>query len=765
MLYIVGCGRSGTKYTATFLNKIGIQVKHEEPGPDGEVGWKGLLKILDGEIDPSSHIVLHQVRNPLETISSMRTHSHGLLGDVSRHFSTNSSLKSATGKLHRCMEFWYEWNLLAENYSKWTYQTESFTESIDRICDLIDHPRVEGELPLVDPNLNSRRIKRFARFQEEPVSWEKLSSIDAGLVKRIRQLAQKYGYGDRYLSDDFKIDPVSVDDRPRKQIKIQKPTDEQTPQKIFIAPYLLDMPQVSSITRSICDGKVFFPSENSPSEDRSWTLAWGYPANKRRFGIAETGFFWDGMHIDTRGLYQFSSLNTAEGLREILDFSPPESARQLINRSSLPRSKYRQAQDEMEWDGVVFACQNPADRSIHSVASTGDWWRFLEDSCRYYGSKLFIKLHPWNRNEIEARIREIGTTYGCQVGRVGHSILSKCEHVVLFNSTFSVDCMLNETPVKQGAPGYFSGTSAVSYCELDPRKPLIDTKHCAEQLLNFLVWRYCFSMDCSLDDWKERLLHFANSTDLFPLTIQQSYGNYLMEKAGSKPDIVTNPIAKYPPGNSVSDIFPIPKVFHLIWLGDNKIPDDQRAWIDQWQELHPEWETRHWGNEVVDELSVELRVMFEQANSWSGKSDIARVALVHKYGGVYRDTDYRPLRCINSILQGCHAFAMTERPNGRLTGSLFGAIPNHPFLRDIINEMPNRFHPEKPMNTGPLLFDAVFKKGRGDVRLFEREVFAPVMSKRKQHARSGHFPNSFAVHTYAGSWTKKSANVNEEIEL
>lgn len=205
MLYVIGCGRSGTKYTTALLNQLNIKVCHEKLGPDGEIGWKGLLKILDGRVDPTTNVVLHQVRNPLETISSLRTHKNGLLKNVSRHFKTNSSLNTLEGKLHRCMEYWYEWNLLAEKYAKWTYRIETISDVIEEICNEAGIPYLNKELPHINSSLNTRKTKYFARFQKEPVSWNKLESIDAKLYQQIKDLARKYGYGEEHLSDTFEV--------------------------------------------------------------------------------------------------------------------------------------------------------------------------------------------------------------------------------------------------------------------------------------------------------------------------------------------------------------------------------------------------------------------------------------------------------------------------------------------------------------------------------------------------------------------------------
>jgi hypothetical protein len=304
--------------------------------------------------------------------------------------------------------------------------------------------------------------------------------------------------------------------------------------KIYIDQYLLQMPNVRSLTEAICDDESFARLLPHAPEETSWSLSWGYPVTKRRFAVAETGFFWDAMHIDTQGLYQFSSLNLAKAQNEIENFDCPVPANELVLKSPLPKSKFRQPKKDVKWSGVVFASQNPSDRSVHSVASTEDWWRFYEECCKYYGKQLFVKLHPWNQGEVEAMLRRIAKRWGCTIDRTGHGVLDSCDHVVLFSSTFSVDCMIRGVPVKQGAPGYFSYTGAVTYCAGDPRKEVENTIVAGQRLCDFLVWRYCFSMDCTLLEWKDRLQRFASSTELFPLREAESYGDYLLRKLNTE---------------------------------------------------------------------------------------------------------------------------------------------------------------------------------------------------------------------------------------
>lgn len=290
MFLITGCGRSGTKYTAAVLQSLGIDVGHEQPGKDGEVGWKGLYRLLSGQ--PHSYRkIIHQVRHPLDTISSLRTHTNYLLDSVAQFFPTRSVVTTTDGKLHRCMEYWYQWNKLAEHQASWTYRIEDFPSAFPALCEVLGLSGFPEKWPEIPDNLNTRRTKRFERFQQEPVTWEKLESIDSELTHRVRELATQYGYSDRRRhASRTKNGLVKLSRHSNKRSQNDRLRSGR-PLKILIDPFLLDMAQVRSITRSICDGKQYLASSADPPVENSWTLSWGYPVTKRRFAVAETGFF------------------------------------------------------------------------------------------------------------------------------------------------------------------------------------------------------------------------------------------------------------------------------------------------------------------------------------------------------------------------------------------------------------------------------------------------------------------------------------------
>jgi len=257
--------------------------------------------------------------------------------------------------------------------------------------------------------------------------------------------------------------------------------------------------------------KVFWGSMNEPT---------GHSV------VLETGFFNMASHLDTVGLYRHSSLCTPQALREIEKFESPAKIDVV--------SKYPQGQDpewrnkEIDWHGVVLACQNPYDRSIRSVASPEDYHKFIENACKFYGKDLFIKLHPWNSGEHGERLRAIATKYGVTAAKINHRIIEKCKFVLVFNSTFIVDCMVRDIPVAEYAPGYFWQNPAVQYTNgTFPTEIKTDVSF-GQKTCEFLMWKYCFNHSMPFEDWMKMFNIFAKSRELFPMPKELSYAGYKM---------------------------------------------------------------------------------------------------------------------------------------------------------------------------------------------------------------------------------------------
>ena len=115
--------------------------------------------------------------------------------------------------------------------------------------------------------------------------------------------------------------------------------------------------------------------------------------------------------------------------------------------------------------------------------------------------------------------------------------------------------------------------------------------------------------------------------------------------------------------------------------------------------------------------------------------------------------DFECIRNIEPLLAGVTAFSAWESEECVAVG-IFGAIPGHALLRDVIAALPQSFRDEEPgrqdLSTGPGLFTRIVAS-HGDVVLFGPELFYPYHFSEMQR-RHQEFPRAYAVHHWAYSW-------------
>ena len=88
----------------------------------------------------------------------------------------------------------------------------------------------------------------------------------------------------------------------------------------------------------------------------------------------------------------------------------------------------------------------------------------------------------------------------------------------------------------------------------------------------------------------------------------------------------------------------VPRILHWVWVGGGgEIPAKFRPMMDSWRTLHPEWQTVIWTD---DKVTWELRnsALMLQADTYAELSDIVRLEVVERFGGVYIDTDFEALQ-------------------------------------------------------------------------------------------------------------------------
>lgn len=175
---IAGHPRSGTMYMSTFLQALGIDMKHQELGKDGVVSWQ---HIANNEYRVECDNVIHQVRHPLKVIAST-----AYTFDSSGYPFMFDCVGEPTNKhpLAIAMYTWIKWNELIEQRAKGRFQIENF--GIDDLLDMLGLKIDITDMPQIQKNVNA--------IPHIPTSWEELEAVDKGLCNEVKEMAARYGY-------------------------------------------------------------------------------------------------------------------------------------------------------------------------------------------------------------------------------------------------------------------------------------------------------------------------------------------------------------------------------------------------------------------------------------------------------------------------------------------------------------------------------------------------------------------------------------------
>src|SRR5579862_3146376 len=144
----------------------------------------------------------------------------------------------------------------------------------------------------------------------------------------------------------------------------------------------------------------------------------------------------------------------------------------------------------------------------------------------------------------------------------------------------------------------------------------------------------------------------------------------------------------------------IPKVFHVIWLGAQVLPEHSVAALKTWMDKHPGWEMKVWTDRdcIVPISSVQVCTAdtfplhacadcYYSAESFEERSVILRYAVLLSEGGIYIDHDAECLVSLEPIRKSHDFFCGLEEPGPSIRSSsinpschLIAATAQHPIL-------------------------------------------------------------------------------------
>jgi mannosyltransferase OCH1-like enzyme len=191
----------------------------------------------------------------------------------------------------------------------------------------------------------------------------------------------------------------------------------------------------------------------------------------------------------------------------------------------------------------------------------------------------------------------------------------------------------------------------------------------------------------------------------------------------------------------------IPKILHQVWLGPNPIPDEFLIWKDQWKNLHPDWTYMLHTDKDVPE---HLKHYVDSCSHFSSKSNIMRLYVVNKYGGVYCDTDFEWNKNIDCFLD--NDFIVAKQQLSVYCNAFFGSVANNEVLNWQLDQIKNYYTRSPPW--GPGLLTLAVEKYTSQITILPTKYVYPYLWD-KPFTPACNFPDAYLVHHWRKSWGKK----------
>lgn len=198
----------------------------------------------------------------------------------------------------------------------------------------------------------------------------------------------------------------------------------------------------------------------------------------------------------------------------------------------------------------------------------------------------------------------------------------------------------------------------------------------------------------------------------------------------------------------------IPKIIHFCWYGENEFPDIVKKCIESWGAKLPDWEIMLW-NEKNSPLNDEHPYLIKALDKkqYAFAADYTRCYALHKYGGVYFDTDVEVIRDFEP-LRALSGFLAPENCAGDLYNvAVFGMNRQHIFCKDMMDYY-NNLSGFEPI---PDVVSTLLKRKNYDITMLNRNSFYPYnpfdhAQKVKQLFYSDISDETYAIHHWVGSW-------------
>jgi mannosyltransferase OCH1-like enzyme len=136
----------------------------------------------------------------------------------------------------------------------------------------------------------------------------------------------------------------------------------------------------------------------------------------------------------------------------------------------------------------------------------------------------------------------------------------------------------------------------------------------------------------------------------------------------------------------------IPKIIHQTWK-TTQIPDNWLESQKSCKALHPDYKYILWTDDDMDEfVKREYPNFYQTYISYKyhiQRCDAFRYLVLYKYGGIYLDLDIVCKKNLNNFINYDLVLTHSSNIKTSLTNSFIMIIPEHPFFKYCIDQLPN----------------------------------------------------------------------------
>ena len=239
--------------------------------------------------------------------------------------------------------------------------------------------------------------------------------------------------------------------------------------------------------------------------------------------------------------------------------------------------------------------------------------------------------------------------------------------------------------------------------------------------------------------------------------------------------------------NSTSLYHKIPKHFHFVWISSNldrttesDIDDKILKNVNSCLKLHPDWKITIWTDDKIRKEFTDLIALLIKVKTPAVISDILRIHILMRYGGIYLDTDMMCLQNLEPLLlnQFCTGFVGNEEAmvdNGiirHITNAIIGSVPQQPvFMKAATEILTGALSDVSPdIKTGRVFLANIIKRYNREsncIYVYRKKVFYPCAFIERDKCQSIYEdskedPEVYTFHWWNSSWLKEWDSVIHE---